>query len=129
MNVAGPFNTGPAVGSGGSATINIDTPVLIGTIIAVGLQINLADPVYGTGSLDLTIATKGLYPAPLPQSILTLTAASADGWFNPRPPIHALTGGAIANQYDVGIPIYDQVNLLVENADPDDTVDVWFLME
>ena len=75
----------------------------------------------------VTITTKGANGAAPSLTLLTLDSNNTDGWYFPRAAIHDSTGAEIADLYDT-MPIYDVVNIAIEDADEGSNVDVWFLV-
>ncbi len=128
MNLVGPFNSGAAVGSAGVATANADfNTKLSGMVKAVYIDYKGTVP---PATIDVTITTKGTSPSAPPLTILKAVNINTDGWFFPRTPVHLhTTGVAIANVYSEGIPINDSLNVLIAEADSDNNVDVWLMVE
>ena len=131
MKLLGPFNSGAAVGSNGSATANSTTTAVIsGLLLGVYVKYNDSPP---AGTTDVTIATLGTSPAPPTNALLTLTNAATDGWFYPRVQVHS-TAGAVATLDGTrpmleAIPIHDFVKVTIAQANAADNVDVWLLLE
>ncbi len=126
MNNAGPFSTGPAVGTSGSAEASSETQYLNGVIIGVAVHYTFGAEYYTTSTVDLTITTRGTNGAPISREILTLSGAGTDGWFYPVLPVQDTQGADIVGQFTLGIPVSDVINIAIEAADPGDSVDVWF---
>lgn len=128
MNLVGPYNSGAATGSAGSATANTDYPTNIeGRVMAVYVDYKGTVP---PATIDVTIATKGTAPNAPAMTILVATNINADGWFFPHTIAHLnTTGAAIANVYVAGVPIHDCINVKIAQADSDNNVDVWFLVQ
>lgn len=128
MNLVGPFNSGVAVGSAGSATANTDHVTKIaGVVKAVYIDYKGTSP---PATTDVTIRTKGTSPSAPTLTILKAENINTDGWFFPRTPVHLhTTGAAIAGVYSDGVPISDSLNVLIEGADADNNADVWLLVE
>ena len=118
--IAGPFIvTIPA----GATEAEVDTGVIIGFILEVGIEITLDNG----SSLDIAIATKGT--TALTKPILTLANATADAWYSPRTAQHAVAdGSAISNMYTAGIAVQDAINIAVTGAGAGDELKVWFLV-
>lgn len=116
--IAGPFIvTVPATEA------EVDTGVISGVILEVGIEITLD----GGSSMDIAIATKGT--TALTKSILTLANATADAWYSPRSALHAVAdGSAISNMYTGGITVHDAINIAVTGAGAGDQLRVWFLV-
>ena len=126
--IVGPFNSGVAAGGAGVATANKDfTTSLRGRVVAVYIDYKGTAP---PATTDVTIRTKGTAPNAPSLTILKAVNINTDQWFFPTTPVHLhTTGAAIANVYSNGIPVDDSLNVLIEEADPDNNVDVWLLME
>lgn len=129
VQLVGPFNSGDAVGGDGSATANQDTPMIFaGLLEAVYVKYNPPYPDNPPGTTKITISTKGANGAAPSLTLLSVDNAGTDGWFLPRTGIHAAsTGATIADLYDK-LPIYDLVNVKIEEANADNNVDVWLLV-
>jgi hypothetical protein len=124
MPIVGPFNSGVASGSSGSATANADTPIVItGLITGAYVRYNDSPP---AGTTDVTIKTKGTN-APS-YNILVLTNAATDGLFIPRKQAVDPTGAAITGANEV-IPVDDYLNIAIAQANANDSVDVWLYVE
>jgi hypothetical protein len=125
MKLAGPFNSGAAVGNDGQATANIDTPHrLCGRVAAIYVKYNDSPP----ATTDVVIKTKGTAPAPPSYNLLALTDAAASGWFYPQAQIHSVVGAAIADEY-TSLLIDDVINIEIDQANANDNVDVWLLLD
>jgi hypothetical protein len=128
IELIGPFNSGDAVGSSGSALSNQDsTAHVAGLLEAVFVRYNPDYPDNPPGTTKVTITTKGANGSPPTRTILILDNANTDGWFQPRSAIHNGSGAAISDLYDK-IPLYDFVNVAIEETNADNNVDVWFLV-
>ena len=96
IELIGPFNSGDAVGSLGSALSNQDSAAHVaGLLEAVFLRYNPDYPDNPPGTTKVTITTKGANGSPPTRTILTLDNANTDGWFQPRrfdPPTGRLSG-------------------------------------
>jgi hypothetical protein len=127
VQIVGPFNSGPAAGSEGSATNSQDSSVLIaGTLQAISVKYNPEYPDAPPATTKVTISTKG--NAGLPAlTILVLDGNNTDGFYVPRFAIHDNQGDVIPDLYEE-LPIYDIVNVLIESANEGSNVDVCFLM-
>jgi hypothetical protein len=123
ISIAGPFNTGAAVGADGSATINVDTPHVIQGIIR-GVAVKYAGDKPATA--DVTIKGKGTTCPSKP--IITITDGNTDGWFFPKEIIDGTDGAAIAANY-TDIAICDYVNIAVAQTNTGDSVEAWLLLE
>jgi len=128
MNIVGPYNSGVAAGSAGSATANTDYSTKVSGIVkAVYIDYKGTSP---PATTDVTIRTKGTNPAAPSQTILKAENINTDGWFYPRAQVHLnTTGAAISAVYNDGMPINDSLNILIAQADPDNNVDVWLMVE
>ena len=128
MNIVGPYNSGVAAGSAGAATANTDYSTKVeGKVKAVYIDYKGTTP---PATTDVTIRTKGTNPAAPSLTILKAENINTDGWFFPVAQVHLnTTGAAISAIYNDGIPINDSLNVLIAQADPDNNVDVWLLVE
>lgn len=119
MEPFGPFTlTVPAYPA---TEVTVETSQVHGMIFGVGVKYTVDDVV------TLAITTKGNFgPA---QNILTLTDANTDGWFYPVGALVGVDGAAIADQYNVGIPVSDALQLALSGAVGEDVVEVVFLIE
>lgn len=125
IEIAGPFNSGDAVGGDGVATINADTPtVLDGLIRGIYIKYNDSPP---AGTTDVTIATKGTNAPAM--TLLALANGATSGWRWPKALINLNTDGSqVAANYDL-IAVHDIINILIAQANAGDNIDVWFLIE
>jgi hypothetical protein len=120
----GPFNSGAAVGANGAAISSQDSPVVLaGLVEAIYVKYNDAPP----GTTKVTIKTKGANGAAPALTLFSLDNANTDGWFFPRAGIHSTAGATIADLYDK-VPIFDILNVEINEANGGDHVDVWFLV-
>lgn len=128
MNLIGPYNSGVAAGGAGVATANTDFSTKVeGRVVAVYIDYKGTAP---PATTDVTVRTKGTSPQAPSMTILKAENLNADNWFFPATPIHLhTTGAAIANEYERGVPIHDHINVLIAQADNDNNVDVWLLVE
>jgi hypothetical protein len=125
LHLAGPFNSGAAVGNNGLATANADTTHrLAGKVIGIYVKYNDAPP----ATTDVTIKTVGTSPEPPTYNLLVLTDANTSGWFYPQAQIHTVAGALIAGEY-TPLLIDDYVNVLIDGANAADNVDVWLMLE
>lgn len=124
MKLLGPFNSGAAAGSSGSATANATTTTRVsGKIEGIYVKYNDSPP---AATCDVTIATQGTSPAPPATTILALTDAATDGWFYPRANIHSTAGASQASVWDA-ISVDDKIVVTIAQANAADNVDVWIL--
>lgn len=129
IEIVGPFNSGAAAGSAGSALSDQDSPVHVaGLVEAVYVQYNPAYPDNPPATTDITISTKGANGAAPSLALLSLANGNTDGWFFPRAAIHDQDGAAIAAEYDK-LPVYDLVNVAIAGADEGNHVDVWLMVQ
>lgn len=129
VQVSGPYETPIAAGYEGSAVVTFDTPNIVqGILLAVYVKYVFADAYSSGGVLDVAIQTQGLDPSPPAQPILSLNSAGTDGWFYPSPQIHDTDGALISGHYVFGVPVQDHVEIVIENAWPGDSVEVWFIL-
>jgi hypothetical protein len=95
---------------------------LQGHICGVGIAVH-------TNTANFTISTKGAEGTP-PQTILDKDSISADGWYYPKPQIHTTVGAAVASQYaQEGVPVFDNIEILVEAAQASEEFDVIFMID
>lgn len=125
IKIAGPFNSGAAVGANGSATANMDSAVVLrGIVRAIHVKYNDSPP---AGTTDILITTKGSQ-APA-QTLLSKADNATDTWFYPAVANNLnTTGAAIANQYGPQA-IADYVNVKIDQANAGDNIDVYFILE
>jgi len=126
IHTAGPFNSGAAVGGAGVATANTDTPTRIsGRLRGIYVKYNDAPP---AATCDITIATKGANNSPPAQTLLSVANAATDGWFYPAPQLHTTAGALIAGEYGQ-LLVDDLVNVKIDQANANDNIDVWLVLE
>lgn len=126
LHVAGPYNSGVAVGDPGSATANTDSPIrLNGWVVGIYVKYNDSPP---SATTDVTVKTKGTSPAAPTYNLLVISNAATNGWFYPRAQVHDTTGTAIVGQY-TPLLINDYINVVIAQANAADNVDVWLMME
>ena len=125
MALVGPFSSGAAVGSAGSATANLDTPTRIdGRLVGIYVLYNDSPP---AGTTDVTIKTVGTTPAPPTYDLLVLTDAATDGWFYPQVQIDDTAGAPIADEYTPQL-VHDYLNIAIAGANAADSVTVWLII-
>lgn len=125
INLAGPYNSGAAVGSDGAATASATgTNILSGRVVAVYVRYNDSPP---AGTTDVVIATAGTAGPPA-NTLLTLTDGATDGWRYPRSVIHSTAGVAGSDAVEA-IPVHDKITVTIDDANAGDSVDVWLLLE
>jgi hypothetical protein len=126
MHVAGPFNSGAAVGGNGVATANADTPIRIcGWVVGIYVKYNDSPP---AGTTDVTVKTKGTSPEPPTYNLLAISNAATSGWFYPRAAVHDTVGAAITGEY-TPLLVDDYLNIVIAQANAADNVDVWLMIE
>lgn len=126
MHVAGPFNSGAAVGNNGVATANADSPQrLTGRVVGIYVKYNDSPP---AGTTDVVIKTKGTSPAAPSYNLLSLTDQATDGWRYPQAQIHTVAGVAIDGEY-TPLLVDDYINVKIDQANAGDNVDVWLMLE
>jgi hypothetical protein len=126
MRLAGPYNSGAAVGGDGVATANTtNTSVLVGRIQGIYIKYNHSPP---AGTTDVTVKTLGTSPYPPTYDIEVVSNAATDGWFYPRVLVHDTAGATIAGEY-TPLLIHDLVNVTIAQANAADNVDVWILLD
>ncbi len=120
----GPINSGVAAGGAGVATNNADTVKLEGRMVGVYVKYNDSPP----ATTDVVIKTKGTKAPSV--TFLTLTDKNTDGWFYPRViPDNLLGVDLAALTIAEPIPFSDVVNISIAQADDNDSVDVYLLVE
>ncbi|MGH9158203.1 MAG: hypothetical protein ACRD1K_20735 [Acidimicrobiales bacterium] len=112
------------------ATANVDTPnPIVGKVLAIFIKYNDTPP----ATTDVVIKTKGLSPAPPTTTILTRTNTGTDGLFYPRAQVHdsAGTGVNYAATFPIyePVPVHDKLNISIAQANDNDSVDVWLLVD
>jgi len=121
MNLSGPHKVTvpdyPATG------FSVDIS-LIGLVLGIGIVYEL-DAVY-SASLDIAITGSGDNMPDL--DIYSLASAATDGWVYPTAQISDTAGAAIADQYNIGVPVFGNVNIAIANAYPGDVVYVTFIL-
>jgi hypothetical protein len=123
--LVGPFNSGAASGGAGVATANASTTHLLsGLVMAVYIKYNDSPP----ATTDIVVKTVGTSPAAPTRTILSLTDAATDGWFQPRVNVHNQNGAAQSLVWDY-IPMHDVVNVAIAQANDADNIDVWLMLE
>lgn len=124
-STVGPITTPVSTGGAGSSTATITTTKNISGIVAgVYVKYNDSPP---AGTTDVTVATQGTSPKAPARNILALTDAATDGWYHPVDQSNAVTGGAIANEYE-RIVIDDLVVVTIAQANDGDSVSIWLLL-
>ena len=124
MSMAGPFSSGAAVGSAGSAVANADsTIILMGRIMGIYVEYVDSPP----STTDVIIKSKGTSPAPPTYTFMTLTNKNTDGWFYPHVLIDDVLGVDIASEYTAQM-VHDLINVSIDGANAGDSVNVWFLL-
>lgn len=122
--IAGPYNSGAAVGANGAATATGESPSRPnGLLYAVQVRYNDAPPAATT---DILIKTKGNSAPSI--TILSIANAATDGLFFPRmDECKAADGAALASNTAL-IPIQDIVQVTIAGADAGDNIDVWLYL-
>jgi hypothetical protein len=125
IKIAGPFNSGVAVGNNGAALINADSPIVLSGLVR-GIYVKYLDTPPGA-TTDILITTKGTNAPAM--TLLSKADNATDGWFYPVGPVHLnSTGAAIANEY-LPMPIDDYINVKIDQANAGDGIDVYILLE
>ena len=122
------LTTPAASGGAGTATATVTSAVpYSGTIMSVYVKYNDSPP---AGTTDITLATQGTVSgAPPAQTILSIANAATDGWFQPRVPMHTTAGVVVADSYDWPVIFNDYLTLTIAQADNNDSVKVWVVMD
>lgn len=125
----GPINTGSATGGASAASASASSNTISGQLLAIYIKYNGSPPA-GT---DVTISTKGTFPRPPSNTILTLTNNNTSGWYYPRQQVHDETGTGITydgtNEVYEPVAVADHVNVKVASANNGDSVDAWLIVE
>lgn len=125
LNLVGPLSTGAASGGSGVATASSTTaPEMFGHLVAAYVKYNDSPP----ATTDLTVSTAGVSPHAPALTLLSLSNVNADGWFYPRVALHTPSGGLAGSLYSYA-PVYDQITVLIAQANNDDSVDIWLLID
>lgn len=127
MRIAGPISSGIGAGGAGAATNNNSTSTVInGRVIGMYVRYNDAPP----NTTDVIVKTVGTAPAMPSVTLLTLTSKNTSGLFMPRLIPHDALGVALA-ALTTGepIPVFDNINVSIAEANDGDSVDVWLLLE
>lgn len=126
MNLIGPINSGAATGGAGAAGANADTTTTVtGLLVAVYVKYIDSPP---AGTTDVVVKTKGTDPSAPSLTLLSITDAATDGWFYPRANIHNTSGTAQTSTWTL-LPVYDMINVAIAQANNNDNIDVWLLVE
>lgn len=120
------LTTPVASGGAGTATATVtSTSPIVGTVQSVYVKYNDSPP---AGTTDVTLATQGTSSgAPPAMTILGITNAATDGWFQPRVPMHTTAGAVIADTYDWPV-VHDYLTLTIAQANDGDSVEVWVIL-
>lgn len=125
MPLVGPFSSGVAAGGDGAATANQDSALeVVGALTAVYVDYLDSPP----ATTDVVISTKGTDPNAPALTLLSLTDKNTDGWFFPRAAQHLNTDGSALTQYTVMF-VDDKINVLIDDANANDYVNVWLMVE
>jgi hypothetical protein len=128
MKVLGPLTSGAAVGANGEATAHTSTEHAVsGQLLGVYVKYNDSPP----NTTDVVIATIGTDAgSPPAQTLLTLTNKNADGWFFPRIVPDDATGVEVETPpMLIQIPFSGRVDVLIDDANANDSVSVWLFYE
>ena len=124
LDFVGPLNTGLATGGAGVATANKTGTVPIrGKLLGFQVRYNDSPP----ATTDVTIeVTGGALPT---RTLLTLTNLTADGFFPVRAGAITPVNVAITNSF-VPLPLIDdKIKVTIAQANDNDSVDVWAVVE
>ena len=127
LSLAGPFATPACVGADGVSTNTVTTPgKLVGKVIGIYIKYTGDKP----GTQDVTVTTLGTSPSIPSLTLLTLTNKVADGLFLVRQTPQGVTGVDLAALTELEPwPIDDKLILTTAQANTDDIVTMWVLME
>ncbi len=126
------FETGDASTGGAGVSTQTSAPKRVeGNVVAIGVTYNGSPP---AGTTDLTIRTKGrIGPA---RNILVLTDTATGGWFDLAAPV--VNSDASTPNYNdeadepvqrMGIPVHDDVEVVIAQANDNDGASVVLLVE
>lgn len=119
----GPINSGVAAGGAGVATANASTPIqLRGFVEAIYIQYNDTPP---SGTTDVVIATVGLNPKVPAITLLTITNGATNANYILRHALADEAGSATTAPADGRVYIDDYVNVNINQANDNDSIDVW----
>ena len=124
------FETGDAsIGGAGVSTQTSEPKRVEGNVVAIGVTYNGSPPAATT---DLTIKTKGRI-GPI-RTLLTLTNAATNGWFDLAAPVvdsdnTTPTYNATEPIERIGIPVHDDVEVVIAQANDNDGASVVLLVE
>jgi len=125
MRTYGPYSSGVADGGAGAAENNTSySETIRGRIARVYVDYKDSPP----ATTDVIVKTVGASPNAPSFEILNLADANTSGWFAPKIQNCGVDGNAIANEY-VGIPVDDKINVSIAQANDDDYVEVYLLVE
>lgn len=127
MRLAGPFNSGVAVGADGAATNNFSTDaVLQGVLLGAYVKYNDTPP----NTTDVVIKTLGTENgAPPSLTLLTLTNKNTDGYFYPRITPDDTSGVDLSALTILEpAPFSGKINISIAGANAGDSVDVWLFI-
>lgn len=127
MKLVGPLITPAASGGAGAATGSYTTTSPVeGYVMAVYVKYEDSPPV----TTDVTVATLGTAPYAPAITVLAVANGNTDGWRYPYVIAHLNTDGStIANTNGWGVPIADYVKVTVAQANDNDYVKVWLLVD
>lgn len=128
MKVLGPLSSGTAVGANGEATAHNSTAqAVLGHLLGVYVKYNDSPP----NTTDVVIATIGTDAgSPPAQTLLTLTNKNTDGYFFPRIAPDDTSGVEVETPpMLIPIPFYGRVDVLIDDANANDSVSVWLFYE
>ncbi len=128
MDLVGPIKTTPAVIEAPSAETHTGSAetshAVMGKVVGVGIKYTGASV---PNTAVVVIRGKGSNPLSIP--IFTITG-NTNGWFFPHTLAHNVDDGSeIADFYAAGVPVFDIVEVILDEADEDDIVEVWLLVE
>ena len=124
------FKSGTTSGGAGTYTSTSPAKRISGVVVAVGLTYNDSPP---AGTTDIIVRTKGRI-GPV-RTILSLVNAATSGWFDIAGPVVDAADGTTPSYNAtepitrIGIPVEDDVELFVDDANDGDSVDAVLLVE
>lgn len=123
ISLVGPLSSGPAVGGAGVATANQDsTHPIIGVVVGIYLKYVGSPP----ATTDVTVRTKGSSGPSF--TLLKVDNAAVDKLFTVKQLDSSPAGVAFTDSYSL-LPVHDVLNILIEGADADDSVDVYLFVD
>ena len=119
---AGPYTTAPCTGADGAGAATYTTPhKLNGLVHSIVVKYAGDKP----ATTDVTVKTRGTSPAAPTFNLLVVANSATDGMYNPRLDAHKASDGTALTANNVLPLIDDYVQVVVAQANTDDTVTIW----